>query len=567
MVNLVDRGSLLLLICAAVVTSTLAGQEKRQVHHTQAPTTHTHTDSDPLAAWMSSASKSKPNVLFLVADDLRPKLGCYGDTNMVTPNLDNLASRSVMFRQAFAQVALCAPSRTSFLTGRRPDTTRVYDLHDYWRTVAGNFTTLPQYFKNHGYIAQGVGKIFHPGQSSGKDDQHYSWNRDYYPGDSPYSGHETHKAAYRPVDTTHTKLRDMHIADFAVNFLRDHANNRDQPFFLAVGFIKPHLPFIFPKEYLDLYPLSNIHLAAHRTRPTAMPDIAFSSAGEIRAFQDVAAVPTTTSDKIFPDDFQKTLRRGYSAATSYMDAQLGRVLKALSQYGYADNTIISFLGDHGWHLGDNAEWCKHTNFEMALRIPMMLSVPGVTSHNHHFNFIDALTPGFTNNNHSQVPSPDHLTDELVEAIDLYPTLTELSGLPVPQTCPENSVHVLTCLEGTSLVPLVRQVRNISKDPHMQWKQAAFSQYERRKGQHPIMGYTVRTKTHRYTEWVHFDTQKWRGDFSQVMARELYQHSSDPYEFHNLAEVTSYSDTANQLSQILHNGWRKTQQDYLTTLHH
>lgn len=203
---------------------------------------------------------------------------------------------------------------------------------------------------------------------------------------------------------------------------------------------------------------------------------------------------------------------------------------------------------------------------------MMLYVPGVTSVGHTFDFIDALAPGF--HNHAHGPGSSHATDELVEAIDLYPTLTELSGLPVPRTCPENSHHVHVCTEGTSLVPLVKKVRGLSHDTSssssshaMQWKQAAFSQYLRnmRTPRLATMGYTVRTKTHRYTEWYPYDTVHFRANFSAVVARELYDHSSDPFEFSNLAEVTSHSGKVQEMSHVLRNGWRKTLENYLHTL--
>ena len=210
----------------------------------------------------------------------------------------------------------------------------------------------------------------------------------------------------------------------------------------------------------------------------------------------------------------------------------------------------------GWHLGDNAEWCKHTNFDMALRIPMMLYVPGVTSVGHNFRFIDALAPGFDRDAQPQNVGPSHSTDELVEAVDLFPTLAELSGLPVPSTCPDNSLHVDVCTEGTSLVPLVKKVRGLSQGDSFQWKDAAFSVYHRKwDGSSPVLGYTVRTKTHRYTEWVHYDRVHFRPDFSHVLARELYQHSNDPFEFNNLAEVTSYSGKVSELSQLVRSGWR------------
>ena len=221
----------------------------------------------------------------------------------------------------------------------------------------------------------------------------------------------------------------------------------------------------------------------------------------------------------------------------------------------------------GWHLGDNGEWCKHTNFEMALRIPMMLYVPGVTSKGYRFNFIDALSPDFDKNDYPHLFGNQHSTTELVEAVDLYPTLVELAGLQVPQTCPENSLHVRTCTEGTSLVPLVKKVRNLRSAGNFTWKQAAYSVYHRHwQSKKPVMGYSVRTSTHRYTEWVAYDRQHFRANFSSVLARELYSHADDPYEFHNVAEEASQSGKVQELARLLRDGWRKTLTDYLGTVH-
>nr|KAG5709283.1 hypothetical protein BaRGS_018035 [Batillaria attramentaria] len=261
-------------------------------------------------------------------------------------------------------------------------------------------------------------------------------------------------AAIHPVDETGGKLQDTVIADNAIAWMKNHAQHGNQPFFLAVGFHKPHLPWVFPKQYLSLYPLSHIHLAKYRTKPSNIPDYAWSDFGELRGYQDVASLHLTAPEYHIADNEQLKLRQAYSASVSYMDAQLGRVLDALHHNGFTQNTIIVFLGDHGWHLGDSGEWCKHTNFEVAVRIPMMIYVPGVTAGGHHFKFIDALD-----------------TNELVEAVDLFPTVTELAGLPVPQTCPVNSLHVPVCTEGTSLVPLLRAVRSRAHGTNysVEWK--------------------------------------------------------------------------------------------------
>ncbi|KAK7098055.1 iduronate 2-sulfatase-like [Littorina saxatilis] len=567
----------LFLVC--VFVSGLLAYEKRQIHFTHDPTSPPPTGSagsqDPLTTWLTRAVTTRPNVLFLIADDLRPKLGCYGESNMVTPNIDQLASQSVRFDRAYVQQAVCGPSRASFLTGRRPDTTRVVDLHTYWRTAGGNFTTLPQYFREHGYVTQGVGKVFHPGISGGNnDDELYSWSAPTYlgvPNMQPENDPKAyHKSTLQPVNVTELgDLQDTDVADFSIDFLRNHSRKSDKPFFLVVGFRKPHLPWRYPMEYTDLYPLSNIQLAPHRTVPPQMPPIAFSTFGELRKFEDIIALNVSMPYGPIPEDYQLKLRQGYSAAVSYTDAELGRVLAALDQSGLTNNTVIAFIGDHGWQLGENAEWSKHTNFEIAVRIPFTIYIPGVTSSNHRFHFIDPLTvPAGIGQAADRISNATHShSDALVEAVDLFATLTELSGLPVPKTCPTQSRHVPVCTEGTSLLPVIRHVQSSGSSPEqpMQWKKAAFSQFHRNLDTNlPVMGYTVRTDQHRYTEWVAFDKVQFRGNFSHVVARELYVEDSDPDEFHNVAEVTSYSSTVESLSQLLRAGWEATLQNYLVS---
>nr|KAG5698848.1 hypothetical protein BaRGS_019700 [Batillaria attramentaria]KAG5698850.1 hypothetical protein BaRGS_019702 [Batillaria attramentaria] len=250
---------------------------------------------------------------------------------------------------------------------------------------------------------------------------------------------------------------------------------------------------------------------------------------------------------------------------------VGRVLSALDQSGFAQNTVIVFLGDHGWHLGENAIWGKHTNFEVAIRMPLMMYVPGVTSTNHRFSFIDPLTshPAGDGSSHALDAPSGHATDELVEAVDLFPTLSELTGLPVPHTCPDDSLHVPTCTEGTSLVPLVRSVSSSvspTRGVNVTWKDAAFSVYLRNAAStHPVMGYSVRTAAHRYTEWVRYDKSNHRADFSHVLGRELYDEAADSDEFTNLAGAATYSGTVAQLSQLLRAGWKDTLDTYLQAM--
>ncbi|XP_076447053.1 iduronate 2-sulfatase-like isoform X1 [Babylonia areolata] len=530
---------------------------------------------------------SRPNVLFLVVDDLRPKLGCYGESNMVTPNIDQLAAKSVRFQWTYVQQAVCSPSRTSFLTGRRPDTTRVFDLVTYFRRVAGNFTTLPQHFKNQGYLTQSVGKIFHPGSASGfTDDYPYSWTYPaYHAPTKKYTskkicpepdGSLTHSAVC-PVDVRKVpggSLPDIQNTDFTIQFLKNRSEDH-KPFFLGMGYHRPHLPFAYPREYLDLYPMSKIHLAPNPYYPPWLPEVAWSPYGELKHYDDIKTLNITEPFGLVPVDYQYKLRQSYSAATSYTDAQVGRVLQALDELGLADNTIITLHGDHGWQLGDHGEWCKHTNFDIATRIPMLIYVPGVTAkrvpRGKTFPYHDVLDKRlkFQPEVAATEAGPVLASDALVEAVDLYATISELAGLEVPSTCPNDSLHVAFCTEGSSLVPIIKNltmkspaVTSSGRDVAMTWKPAVFSQYPRytlvpeSHVKTPIMGYTMRTYEHRYTEWIAYDFQTYQADWDKVYARELYVYASDPDEDLNVAEVPAFQELARALSRQLRDGWRK-----------
>ena len=510
--------------------------------------------------------ETKPkNVLFFAIDDLRPQLGCYGHKQMKTPNIDSLASQSMVFEQAYCQVAICSPSRASLLTGRRPDTNHVWLISsdEYWRKFT-NATTIPQYFKENGYVSAGMGKIFHPGPPSGNDDIAYSWSVPYYhsPLQNMYSNSNKTAASLSCQGFKDNQLPDGQIADHAVITLQEIKNNRtkgdDTPFFLAVGFHKPHLPFYAPSTYYDLYPpASEIPLAINQDAPQGLPPIAFSSTGcAIPTFKDVKEVLPKDWDKChndpdqalnsslcrIPDDMARKLRRAYSACISYTDAQVGRVMNQLETLGLASDTLIVLWADHGWQLGEHNEWCKFTNFEDTTHVPLMLKVPGVTD--------DGMR-----------------TKALVELIDIFPTLTELAGVPKPPVCPETGKDPLACVEGTSLAPLLN-------DPSQQWKKGAFSQYPRpafgfnKIPGHPafdnehgenVMGYTVRVDSYRYTEWVKFDRVTATPDWDQVWGVELYNHTHPITFFNdeniNMASMPSMKSVVTELHQVLKAGWR------------
>ena len=411
-------------------------------------------------------AEANKNVLFLVADDLRPQLNAYEGPNfpstvspqMETPNLDQLASNSLLLTRAYVQQATCCPSRSSFLTSRRPDTTRTYNLNTKFREAGGDFTTLPQYFKEQGYESVGMGKIFHVVDASdaASADDPDSWSRAYFqPSNKNYgSGKELSSFAVPLSEIEVTPLPDMEIAANAISELQGFANT-GQPFFMAVGFNRPHLPFICPENFFEYYPLENIGYPPNPYAPQNYPSIAWHNYGELRDYGDITATGdfNTTMDLAM----MRQLRQAYYSCVTYIDFLVGEILTELDNLGLTDSTIVSFIGDHGWSLGENGEWTKNTNLEQSTHAPMMIRVPGVTD-----NGI--------------------VSDDLVEFVDLYPTLVEAADLPLMTLCPASSSNIPVCTEGSSLMPLARG--DSSHSP----KQYVFSQWPRNNK----MGYSVRT---------------------------------------------------------------------------
>ncbi|XP_064607791.1 iduronate 2-sulfatase-like [Liolophura sinensis] len=549
----------------------------------------------------------RPNVLFIVVDDLRPSLGCYGYPNVVTPNIDQLASHSMMFTNAFSQQALCGPSRTAFLLSRRPETTKKFDnVESYWRKFPGNFTTLPQHFKENGYHTVSVGKIFHPGSLSGRtDDYPYSWSEvPYHPSTEQFRdakvckgpGSELYCNIVCPVKVSEQPqgtLPDIQSAQYAMQFLRNRSQNGDKeqaPFFLAVGFHKPHIPLKYPEEYRKLYPLSEIHLAKDHTLPKGMPSVAWNPWEDLRRRDDVKRLNTSFPYGPVPKHFQLLMRQSYYAATTYMDDLLGQVLSTLDELGLANNTIISFIGDHGWSLGEHQEWSKFSNFEVAVRVPLIVYIPGQKEPSGklfpYINPFDASSAEMQNSavfsrksivtmtqkqmfNSAIQKDSIHVkaTNALVELVDLFPTLSELAGLPVPQICPQNSSLISFCSEGVSFCPIIKNAWLSTMPNQVNWKTAVFSQYPRpsvepqENSDQPhlkdikIMGYSMRTPQYRYTEWVKYLKKRFVQDWSVVYARELYDHDTDPLEDNNLADDPRFSALVTMLSSLLRAGWR------------
>ncbi len=451
------------------------------------------------------AQAKRPNVLFIAVDDLRPELGCYGAKTILTPNIDRIAKQGMTFLRAYCQQAVCSPSRTSVMTGARPDTTKVWDLVTHFRDAMPDTVTLAQHFKQNGYFVQGMGKIFHPGYDDSR-----SWSVAWQTQNAPnYASIKTadvldedakkkskNGPAFESGNVPDEFYKDGKVAALAVETLGKLAK-KPEPFFLAVGFAKPHLPFVSPKKYWDMYDPAEIKLAPNPYRPKDAPDYALTTSGELRNYQGMP------DEGPVGDTLARQLKHGYYAAASYTDAQIGKVLDELDRLGLRKNTIIVLWGDHGWKLGEHGEWCKHSNVENDTNAPLLFSVPGMKA-------------------------VGQSTKALVEFVDIYPTLAEVAGLPLPQ-------H----LEGTSFKPLL-------DDPKRPWKPAAFSQYPRGK---KLMGYSMRTDRYRFTAWVD------RQDHSKVEALELYDHQTDPQENQNIAKMPANADLVNRLMAQWKQGWQ------------
>lgn len=456
----------------------------------------------------------KLNVLFIAVDDLRPQLGCYGQRQIKSPNIDRLAGEGLLFERTYCQQAVCAPSRASLLTGLRPDSTGIYDLNTPVRKALPDVVTLPEHFKKNGYETVSIGKIYHHPQ-----DDMQGWTVEpFRAGTFPKGkwkgrGYLTQEAveqmqaynrehpnqagrgpAFEGADVADNAYPDGANTDRAISELR---RLKDKRFFLAMGLYKPHLPFNAPRKYWDMYAPEDINLADNPFAPKNAPSYALTNWGELRNY---AGIPKKGA---CPEDLARKLIHGYYACVSYIDAQVGRLVDELDRLDLRSKTVVILWGDHGWKLGEHGLWCKHTNFELDTHVPMIISVPGMEA-------------------------AGKRTKALTEYVDIYPTLCEVCGLGLPG-------H----LEGKSMKPLL-------SEPEKQWKYAALSQYPRGK----IMGYTMRTERFRYTEWEERAT-------GRVVARELYDHRVDADENENVVDKDEYRDEVKRLALMLagHN-WRK-----------
>lgn len=453
----------------------------------------------------AEAKPQKPNVLFIAVDDLRPELNCYGAVYMHTPNIDKLSARGTLFRNAYCQQAVSAPSRNSLLTGLRPDAIGIYDLGTFFRTTVPDVTTLPQHFKNNGYQTENIGKIYHVGH--GNHDDTLSWSvpkwepnrmlgkltpvsrNDSTSLESDFPKYQNVLLPYYASQAPENQMTDARTVEVAIRRMKEL---KDKPFFLAVGIVKPHLPFVAPAKYWNMYNENDI-VVPERKEPEGLSKFAMVAFGELKKYSGIA------QEGMLNDTQSKAMIHGYRACVSFIDAQIGILLDALKENNLDDNTIIVLWGDHGWKLGEYGNWCKHSNMELDTNAPLIICAPGQKKNNK--------------------------TSSLVEFVDVYPTLCELANLKKP-------AH----LQGVSLIPIM-------KDSSVTVKKVAISQYPREKDQ--MMGYSMRTNEYRYTRWVKFNSPD-----KEIVERELYDHSTSKVAKENLAVKPEYKKKVAEMDKLM-----------------
>jgi iduronate 2-sulfatase len=447
----------------------------------------------------------KKNVLIFFVDDLRPELGCYGSEYIKSPSIDTLAKQGVLFERAYCQQAICAPSRISMMAGQYPDNTGICDLFTPLRSVNKTAMTMPMYFLQAGYQTASFGKVYH----HFRDDKE-NWSERPEPPSEKYANPETlnaikqseNAAKQKGASATELRLaakgpstevydvedegyRDGVVAKQAIESLR---KNKDEPFFMCVGFAKPHLPFAAPKRYWDLYQRDQF-VVPSRELPQGAPKLAFTIWGELRAYSDIPG------EGELDDEKTKELMHGYAASVSFADSQVGKVMSELDRLGLREDTVVVLWGDHGYKLGDYGLWCKHTNLELDTRVPLIVSAPG--------HGAGVRTKG------------------LVEVVDIFPTVASLATGEIPSYC-----------DGRSLEPVL-------ENPNEGFRPFALSQYPRGS----VMGYSMRTDRWRYTEWIKASTK-------QVVVRELYDHQIEQTPAMNLVNAPENAGLVSRLSEQL-----------------
>lgn len=512
-----------------------------------------------------STKRESKNILFIIIDDLKTTLGCYGDTIAKTPNIDNLSANGTVFRANYCQQALCGPSRASILTGMRPDITKVWDLKTKMRDKNPEIISLPQYLALLGYQTAGIGKVF---DARCVDDylDRPSWSIPFFKNSDNYYSTETGKpAGHYQLKVTKDSiekikqnaiskgLNENEVNQYIQEFIKPSVESADvpdnayldgatvlhakdillelsknqQPFFLAVGIKKPHLPFVAPKKYWDLYKREDLPLAKYQNKSHNGPELAYHNSSELYNYTDTPEIASFSDQKVgmsLPEMKQRELVHGYYAATSYADAQVGVLINTIKLLNLSENTIVVLCGDHGWHLGDHNLWCKHTNFEQATKTPLIISVPNIKT---------------------------SIVDNPSELVDIFPTLCEAIGQNVPKY-----------LDGNSLIESM-------ENPDIKVKDFAVSQYPRTRNkldgerlgwsEGQIMGYSIRTENYRYTIWMknkYRSTEAFNRDL--LIEQELYDYALDPNETNNVVNVKEYKSILDKMKGFM-TGFLKSQE--------
>ena len=506
----------------------------------------------------TAKASERPNVLFIAVDDLKPTLGCYGDTLVKTPNIDRIARNGTVFLSNYCQQAVSGPTRASLMTGMRPDYTQVWDLKTLMRDINPDILTIPQYFASKAYTTQGIGKVFDSRCVDNKWDAP-SWTVPYYSNNDliyaqnnkPAMGRYQHaetkfKVAQYLKDAKAQGIKGQALNKYVEQYIRptvecvdlpDDAytdgaialkskdilielKQKNQVFFFAVGFSKPHLPFVAPQKYWDMYNRDELTLATFQEKAVDAPDIAFHQAGELRAYTDIPEFIERTQQKAvgltLPIEKQKELVHGYYACVSYVDAQIGILLNTLDSLGLAQNTIIVLWGDHGWHLGDHNLWCKHSNFEQATRTPLIISAPGIKAGK---------------------------STAVTEFVDVFPTLCVLAGVDVP-----------THLQGDNLMPIMTgKASKVKAFSVSQYPRTIRTDDAKKYGfaSNKVMGYSIRNERYRYTVWIgdDFNTRKSYVE-TQLITSELYDYVTDPLETANVVNHKAYAVVVSEMKQAM-----------------
>ncbi|WP_248722489.1 sulfatase [Seonamhaeicola sp. ML3] len=458
-----------------------------------------------------SQTQESPNVLVFYIDDLRAELGCYGSQTAITPNIDKLASEGIMFNKAYTQQAICAPSRMSTLTGLRPETLGIYSIFTPLRKIHKDVVTLPQLFKQNGYKTISTGKVYHH-----TIDDKESWSQLVVRPSKRYLKPENLKAiealkaggkknpkgpAYEDADVEDEAYVDGEIANNAIKMLNKY---KDDKFLLFVGFTKPHLPFIAPKKYWDMHDKSKFEIPS-KEKPQNMYRLALSKWGELKGYHGIP------KEDPLNDDITRTLIHGYHACVSYMDAQVGKVMQTLEELDLRKNTMIIFMSDHGYKIGEYGAWCKHSNVEIDVRVPLIVS--------RETNAKNRIS--------------GEVSNALVENVDIFSTLTEICGLESPKS------------DGKSLVPVL-------DNPDIKWDEVATSVFARGKN---IMGCTATDGSWRYTEWRDSTTH-------EILGAELYAHKNSLLSFQNLSGKEEYKDVEKRMKALLESQFPRDAEPFL-----